>query len=122
MNARNYCHTCEQFRDASELDEHVESDPFGTGDTWYSESTISCATCKGEDIEEVFACEACEDALPLEDFDDCARCILRDQYTHDKTYDAEQYAEARAIMRRVDPAALLVIDEDIARQIDRGRS
>ena len=121
MNARNYCHTCEQFRSDDELDTHVESDPFATGDTWYTERTLSCATCKGEDIEELFACEACDEALPLEDFEDCARCILNDQYTHDKSYDAEQYLEARAIMLRIDAPALMMIDDEIARTIDRGR-
>jgi hypothetical protein len=121
MTAKNYCHTCEAFRDDSELIETVESDPFGTGDSWYTESTMTCATCKSDDVEEVEPCEACDDALPLDDFDDCARCILTDQYTHNKTYDDDQYTLARAILRRQDPAALMVIDEDIARTIDRGR-
>ena len=79
MNKKQYCHTCEDFRDECELTETVESDPFGTGDSYYTESTLECKTCKGDDIEEVFPCETCEQALPLDDFDDCARCILTDQ-------------------------------------------
>jgi len=121
MTVKNYCHTCEQFRDDDDLERVTVSDPFGTGDSWYTETEVNCATCHTDDLEEVSPCEACGDALPLEDFEDCARCILTDQYTHTKTYDDDQYTLARAILRRQDPAALMLIDEDIARTIDRGR-
>lgn len=119
MNEKHYCNTCETF--VEDLRRCVESDPFGTGDSWYTETVYKCRTCGSDDIEELAPCDACGVALPLDGFDDCARCVLTDQYSHNKTYDADDYVAARVILRRQDPTALLMIDEDIARTIDRGR-
>ncbi len=91
-----YCHDCKAF--TGDPKRHVESDPFMTGDSWYTETTYRCVECNGEDIEEMVACECCGDALPLDGYDDCAKCIICDMTSHAKIYEPIDYERARSFL------------------------
>lgn len=118
MTTFNHCNSCNLTGLAGDFNFTTEVDPFGTGDS-PSEITITCPDCNSDDVEwDAIVCE-CGEALPVEGYDDCAACILLDQYSHNSDYDAEAIADARKAL----PAdQLCMIDEQIARTIDRGRA
>lgn len=121
MNAPTFwCHDCETFHAEHALTRSEDRDPFGTGDAWYVEVCVACPDCGSDEVEELVACD-CGKQPPLDGFDDCAVCILTDQYTHTKDYDAGDIHDAREHMAKFHPAELCAIEEQIARTICRGR-
>jgi hypothetical protein len=114
----NHCRTCNHVGNAGDFPITIEADPFATGDS-PAEVLASCPECRSDDVEwDAIVCE-CGEALPVEGYDDCAACILLDQYSHNSDYDAEAIADAR---KALPEEALCMIDEQIARTIDRGRA
>jgi len=85
-----YCCECEQFID--DPVRRTDSDPFGTGDSWYTETTYVCPQCYGEDIDERTPCDHCRERLPIEGYDDCLECIVENE---DNRYEEEDIAAAK---------------------------
>lgn len=118
MATFSHCTNCDTVALAGDFSFHIERDPFCTGDS-PDEIVYTCPHCHSDEVEfDVVACD-CGEALPLDGYDDCAACILLDQYTHTREYDAEARADARAALPEAD---LVNIEEQIARTIDRGRA
>ena len=112
------CNKCNLISREPDMPATTLHDPYGTGDS-PSVDEVYCP-CGSDDIEEVLLCD-CGNAALIDGFDDCARCILTDQYTHTIEYDDDAYAEARKQMAVIDPHGLQMIDDEIARIVDRGR-
>lgn len=70
---KNWCHKCEKVVEEDDVNEHVTTDPYCTGDSpdWIE---WTCKTCGGEDIEEVNVCEVCVAAIADEGCDECRDC------------------------------------------------
>lgn len=118
MATFSHCRTCDTVDLAGSFDFTIERDPYCTGDS-PDEIHYRCG-CGSDDVEwDVIPCDSCEEAMPVEGFDDCAACILLDRYTHTKGYDQTDAEYARESCTE---AQLVAIDEQIARTIDRGRA
>lgn len=105
-----YCHTCTQFVPENLLNETLHADPFGVGNMFHVERELSCPDCNGDNIEEMEPCESCGKTLPMDGLDDCAICILRDQYSHVTRYDAGDYHYAQQWLQANNPAELAAIE------------
>lgn len=118
MATFSHCPNCDTVALAGDFSMHIDRDPYGTGDS-PDEVVYTCPSCHSDQVEfDVMACN-CGDALPVDGYEDCATCILLDQYAHTTEYDANAYTDARAALA---PAELCAIEEQIARTIDRGRA
>ena len=96
-----YCRNCEAFLFDDPIQD-TQSDPFGTGDSWYTETTYICPTCRLDEIEEMIACDSCGDELPLDGYDDCAKCIATDMHSHNKLYDEIDYKRAKEALNETE--------------------
>ena len=106
-----YCNGCETFTREHLMDAVHISDPYGTGDTWYTETEPSCPECHSSDVEEMEPCDACATNVPLDGMDDCAFCIMGDRYNHNTRYDAGDHEAARQWLARHQPADLATVEE-----------
>jgi hypothetical protein len=115
----NTCTACNFTDLAGEFGMNLVADPYCTGDS-PDEIELTCPKCHSTDVEwDVVVCDGCEAAEPVEGYDDCATCILLDQYSHNKIYDATDREFARSTLTDSERCA---IDDRIADTIDRGRA
>lgn len=68
------CFDCERLHDDHELSMNTISDPYGTGDSWYTITETSCPHCAGS-VEEVWMCVSCCEHEPEDGYDECADCL-----------------------------------------------
>jgi hypothetical protein len=89
---RHYCNQCARF---IEPGSHIERDPYGTGDYFYTQVVLTCPICHGEDdIEERMPCDECGEALPVDGFDHCIECVTANS---EMLYDESDIAFAHEI-------------------------
>lgn len=116
----NYmCNACDLIVPEGDIGKREERDPFATGDSWYAENVLYCTSCGSEDVEEFVGCDTCDLGKPVDGYDDCASCILLDQYCHTKLYEPVDYGNARESLTE---SELCMIEEQINRTLDRGRA
>ena len=70
---QNKCE-CGWIGDDDELRHEVNSDPYGTGDSWYYHTEVFCPKCGSDYIDEVTMCLSCLEVEAEEGYDDCANC------------------------------------------------
>lgn len=93
-----YCRNCEEFLCEDPVRD-TQSDPFGTGDSWFTETTYICPTCRLDELEELAECNTCGERLPFDIFDDCAECMVSEAHAHDKIYEEIDYQQAREALK-----------------------
>jgi len=74
---------CGWIGDEDELRRNKVSDPYGTGDVWYTQIEVNCPQCGSDYIDEVYMCETCGERPVEEGYDDCLPCIKLEDYRTD---------------------------------------
>lgn len=121
MREAHQCTNCLTVYDSlDECDQETVTDPYCTGDS-PAEVYVTCPKCYSDCIDDIWLCDACDKAPTLDGYEDCAVCILTQQYSHTTEYDAGHFHDAHVWMRANDPGTLCLIEENQARTIDRGR-
>lgn len=74
---QNKCEDCGGLFDDDELRHETVSDPFCTGDSWYTETEVFCPNpkCNSDALEVVHMCSTCGEFETLDGFDDCQTCV-----------------------------------------------
>ena len=106
-----YCRNCAAFIREHLLEVTHHYNPFATGDHTYCELEQRCPDCRSDELEPMEPCEACASEVPLEGLDDCALCILRDQYSHTTNYDAGDHQAASEWLQANRPGDLSMLEE-----------
>jgi len=68
---------CGKFWEDDELRHETVSDPFCTGDSWYTVTEVFCPECGSDGLEEVHICLSCREAEAQPGLDECAPCFLK---------------------------------------------